>query len=92
MQLMPDTLAAAVCFLGAATAALLHTLPNINNCTTLCLPPPNPTVLHKTQTGCSVPAAVYVLSLPRMFCAPTGQKPGVEVQGEPREGVCLPVR
>ncbi len=38
---MPDTLAAAVCFPGAVTAALLHTLPNINS-TTHCLPPPTP--------------------------------------------------
>lgn len=59
-------LAAAVCFLGTATAALLHTLPNINNCTTLCLPPPTPLFFTKHKQFCPscclfAQLAMYVL-------------------------------
>lgn len=69
MQLMPETLAAVVCFPGAITAALLHTLPNINNCTTHCLPPPTPlsstkhkqAVLSQLLCMCS---ACHVCSVP----------------------------
>lgn len=90
MHLMPDTLAAAVSFPGAVTAALLHTLPNINNSTTRCLPPP--TLLSSTKHKQAVLSQLLCMCLARLFCLPTGQKSRVEMQGEPREGFRLPFR